>query len=81
MRDAVELERRGVPTITLAHERFEKAAKAQAYALGLPSLPFLIEPTPKQGILPSVEEAWKTAEKNIDLVISTLTQPKPIPVL
>lgn len=37
MRDAVELERRGVPTVVIANDVFEPIAHATAALLGLPA--------------------------------------------
>jgi len=36
------MERRGVPTVTLAHDRFATAARAQAKVMGLPDLPIVV---------------------------------------
>jgi len=77
VRDAVELERRGKPTITIAHDKFERAARAHARSLGMPDLPLLVEPAPKGGNLSS--DAPQVARANLDLVIRSLTsQPPPV---
>lgn len=44
MRDAVALEESGVPTVTLVHDVFERAAKLQAEALGRPELHMVVFP-------------------------------------
>lgn len=49
MHDAVRLERRSVPTVTLCHEKFETAARGQARIMGLPSLKIVVIPRPKPG--------------------------------
>jgi hypothetical protein len=77
VRDAVEFERLGKPTITLAHEMFAYAARAQAKALGMPSLPILVEPAPPSGNLP--RDVRAVAEEHFDEVLRALTQPAPIP--
>lgn len=77
MRDAVEFERRGKPTITLAHEMFAFAARAQAKALGMPSLPLLVEPAPPAGNLP--RDVRAVAEAHLDEVLRALIQPAPVP--
>lgn len=77
MRDAVEFERLGKPTITLAHEMFAYAARAQAKALGMPSLPILVEPAPPSGNLP--HDVRAIAEEHFDEVVRALTQPAPLP--
>ena len=56
MRDGINLERAGVPAIVVSHEVFEKAARAQSAALGLPELRLIIYPQPK-GIEHEVEGA------------------------
>ncbi len=56
MRDGINLERAGVPAIVVSHEVFEKAARAQSQALGLPELRLIIYPQPK-GIEHEVEGA------------------------
>lgn len=56
MRDGINLERSGVPAIVVSHEVFEKAARAQSAALGLPELRLIIYPQPK-GIEHEVEGA------------------------
>lgn len=46
MFDAIEIEKRGIPTLTIAHDTFEAAANMHAEILGLPQIPLLVEPTP-----------------------------------
>lgn len=71
MRDAVELEKRGKPTVTISHDKFERASHIHARSLGMPDLVFLIEPAPKGGNI-SIE-VKDLASENIDLVIQSLT--------
>ena len=47
MRDGINLEQSGVPAIVVSHNVFEKAAKAQANALGVPDLRILVYSQPK----------------------------------
>ena len=47
MRDGINLEQSGVPAIVVSHNVFEKAAKAQATALGVPELRILVYSQPK----------------------------------
>lgn len=47
MRDGINLEQSGVPAIVVSHNVFEKAAKAQANALGVPELRILVYSQPK----------------------------------
>ena len=43
----MELESRGIPTVLFAEENFEKPARAQARALGMPSLPVVVIAQPR----------------------------------
>ncbi len=74
MRDAVELERRGKPTITVTHDKFERAARSHAKSLGIPDLRLLIEPAPRGGSISA--DVRHIAEANLDLVIRSLTSSK-----
>jgi hypothetical protein len=47
--DACEMERRGVPTLTITHEAFLRAARMHARMTGIPDLPLLVEPSPDAG--------------------------------
>ena len=71
MRDAVELEKKGKPTVTISHDKFERASHIHARSLGMPDLVFLIEPAPKGGNIST--DVKDLAQKNIDLVIESLT--------
>ncbi len=71
MRDAIELEQQGKPTVTVAHDKFERAARSHAKSLGMPDLPLLIEPAPKGGNIST--DVRDIAEANMDLVIRALT--------
>jgi hypothetical protein len=46
MHDSYQLEKRGVPSVTLSHANFEAAARAHARVLGLPDLPLAVMPRP-----------------------------------
>ena len=78
MLDSVELEKRGVPTVTFVTQPFANAARAQAAARGLPDLPIVVVPH---------EFTWETREQ-IDSKIETafgsvvkqLTQPTAVRV-
>ena len=54
MRDGINLERAGVPAIIISHDVFERAARAQSNALGLPGLRLIVYSQPK-GIEEEVE--------------------------
>lgn len=42
MRDGIEFERRGKPAVVLAHDRFIRAARAQAKNLQMPDLNLVV---------------------------------------
>ena len=72
MHDAVQIEHNGVPTVTLVHDRFHTAAKAQAKAHGLPDLPMVVmdQRTYWHG---TDEELQKAADALYPQVIERLT--------
>jgi hypothetical protein len=70
--DAQELEKMGLPTITICHAPFETAARRHAATLGLPNLPLLIEPAPKGSNL--TVNAAEIAARAFDRVIASLTR-------
>lgn len=47
--DAAELERRGVPTVTLCQDNFEDLARSLATSLGFPTLRLFVYPKPRAG--------------------------------
>ena len=49
MHDTVHLERKGLPTVVIAHDTFEKAARFQAQGMGLPSARIVTTPVPHPG--------------------------------
>ncbi len=71
MRDGIELEKRGLPTVTICWERFEGAARAQADALGFPQLPLAVIPETRRG--ETREDLRRKAEAVLDSVIGSLT--------
>jgi hypothetical protein len=70
--DAQQLEKMGLPTITICHAPFETAARQHATTLGLPNLPLLIEPAPKGSNLTT--NAPEVAARAFDRVIASLTK-------
>ncbi|MBI4307626.1 MAG: hypothetical protein HY684_02345 [Chloroflexi bacterium] len=50
------MEKKGIPAVLIAHDRFEAAARAQARALGLPDLPVIVVPQP---------QSWTTKEEEV----------------
>ena len=49
MRDGIYLSKAGHPTVVFVHDFFEKAARAQAKALGMPDLKIYVYPQHKAG--------------------------------
>jgi len=77
--DAVEIERRGTPTITIVHDAFERAARLHARALGMPHLPLLVEPTPRGGTISF--DVREMARQKVEEVVRALTAaPRPVEV-
>ncbi len=71
------MERQGIPTVSLVHDRFDSAATAQARAMGLPDLPRAVVPqvVDNRGTPEQVKE-W--VEKLYPYVVQSLTQAKPV---
>ena len=66
------MERRGIPTISLAHQRFASPAHAQAKAMGMPKLPIAVvsQEICSQG---TPEEVQAAADELLPLVLRGLT--------
>ena len=58
MRDGIFFTRAGLPTLVFVHDFFERAARAQANALGMPELKIYVYPQHKSGDF-DAEEATK----------------------
>ncbi len=71
MRDGIKLELAGVPAVIITHDVFEKAAKAQSKALGMPDLRLIVFPQPK-GVEHEVEGA-QSAQDVIDKLIQMVS--------
>jgi hypothetical protein len=71
--DAIALEGLGKATVTIIQDRFEKAALLHAKNLGLPGVPFLIEPAPGEGSLQFDADADQLVEKNWSDIRAALT--------
>ena len=57
MRDGIFFTRAGIPTVVFVHDFFERAARAQAKALGLPELKIYVYPQHKSGDYDAEEAA------------------------
>lgn len=75
MRDAVELEKRGIPTLSVIQDRFEREARAVARMLGMPDLPMIIEPSADAGYMGSRDASVLLRERR-DQVFESLTTAK-----
>ena len=63
MHDTIRLERKGIPSVVLVHDRFERAAKSQAKIMGLPSTKIIVIPEDQPGedtgkIWARMEDVW-----------------------
>jgi hypothetical protein len=68
--DAIEIEKRGIPTITIVHDTFARAAELHARVLGLKDIPVVIEPAPDSGVVGEHVEAF--ADETLEQVVSAL---------
>ena len=57
MRDGIFFTKAGLPTLVFVHDFFEKAARAQAKALGMPDLNIYVYPQHKLGDFDAEETA------------------------
>ncbi len=57
MRDGIFLTRAGHPTLVFVHDFFERAARAQAQALGMPELKLYVYPQHQPGDYDAAEAA------------------------
>ncbi|MFH1485119.1 MAG: hypothetical protein ABIH46_03525 [Chloroflexota bacterium] len=75
IRDAIALEQKGIPTVTIVHDKFMAAAQAQARILNLPALPLVSVPQP----LPweTHDDERRKADTVIDRLVAKLSQGQP----
>ena len=59
MRDGITLARAGVPAVVFVFDNFEKVARAQARALGVPGLRILVYPQYVPGVASAAAEEEK----------------------
>ena len=69
--DAIELERRGVPTVTVCTDHFVRLGKVERHALGMPELPMAVAPHPFGGLKAKAVQA--KADALLEQVVSGLT--------
>jgi len=65
VRDGIFLTKAGHPTVVVVHDRFERAARAQATALGLPDLKIYVFPQHEAGNVEpeEIRQGTKAAEE------------------
>jgi hypothetical protein len=71
VRDAVNIELAGVPTIILGHTTFAGAAKVHSKALGLPDAPMLMLEPPPAGVVGDDVEA---TDEEMAAIVTALTK-------
>ncbi len=69
----MELERRGVPTVTVCTHLFLRLGEVERRALGMPELPMAIAQHPLGGL--KAEAVLAKADALLDQVVSGLTTP------
>lgn len=70
--DMVELERKGIATVTLCTTGFRNAGMKQASMLGIPDLPIVDIPFPFASLPP--EQARARGVEAFDAIVAALTQ-------
>jgi hypothetical protein len=76
LRDAVELEWAGVPSVAIVHKTMEGTARAMALVSGMPDYPFITLGYPHIPLAAwTPEEVQSAAEQVVDLVRQRLTAP------
>lgn len=69
----MELERRGVPTVTVCSHLFQRLGNVERRSLGMPDLPMAIAPHPIGGV--PADTAVAKADALLETVVAGLTQP------
>jgi hypothetical protein len=68
----VELERRGIPTVTVCSHLFQRLGNVERRSLGMPDLPMAIAPHPIGGL--PAETAADKADTLFEIVVEGLTK-------
>lgn len=71
----MELERRGIPTVTVCSHLFQRLGNVERRSLGMPALPMAIAPHPIGGVAP--ETAAAKADALFETIVAGLTLPRP----
>ena len=69
----MELERRGVPTVTVCSHLFQRLGNVERRSLGMPDLPLAIAPHPIGGV--PAETAVAKADALFNTIVVGLTRP------
>ena len=69
----MELERRGIPTVTVCSHLFQRLGNVERRSLGMPDLPMAIAPHPIGGL--PAETAVTKADALFDTVVTGLIRP------
>ena len=72
MHDGVFFEDNGIPTATVISTEFQRAARAQAAALGVSEYPTIAVPHPVQPL--TRDEVRALADKAFDAIVARLTR-------
>ena len=75
----IYLERKGIPTVSVASAGFEKDTLASARAFGMPRAPFTVVPDVITSVPP--ERSRASIAERIDVVVRGLTDPEALPDL
>ena len=70
----MELERRGIPTVTVCSHLFRRLGEVERRSLGMPELPMAVTAHPIGGI--PAPEAQDKADALLDAVVAALTAPR-----
>ena len=73
----MELERRGVATVTVCSHLFQRLGDVERRSLGMPDLPMAIAPHPIGGVAP--ETASAKADDLFDNIVAALTRNQAVP--
>ena len=72
----MELERRGVPTVTVCSHLFQRLGNVERRSLGMPDLPMAIAPHPIGGV--PAETAVAKADSIFETIVEGLTRRSPV---
>ena len=68
----MELERRGIPTVTVCSHLFQRLGDLERRSLGQPELPLAVTPHPIGGLAPAAVTA--KADALLDTIVAGLTE-------